>query len=147
MLDDGSTRVTNRAGRYRFSDVVPEAYQVSLVPESLPLSVRAAGPSHQDVSVKSGKSSEASFGLAAQGRASGLVYRDLNHNARRDADEPTVASIMVETADGTRALTDRRGRYVMVEHSPEAHALSIAEEQPFVEDLSDLRLLPLPDSD
>lgn len=104
----GPAGTTDANGAYRFTNVNPGTYEVSVV---LPAGYVAGGPTTRSVNVSSGGAGYASFALLAQGVVQGVIYEDRNGNGAQDSNESGVAGVSVALGNGPTTTTDAGGTY------------------------------------
>ncbi len=135
-LSNGLVVKTDIRGIYRFVDLKPGDYDVSLVISDLPANRLLTAANSQKVYVKAFKKENANFGVRSMNRFVGSVFIDENSNGQRDSGEEGIANVIIRMND-QKLYTDNEGRF-------ETDLSMISSELKTVVDLSSLSTDYLP---
>lgn len=135
-LGDDASQVTDLNGAYRFDDIAPGDYALSvgtanvqvaggLRIQTLPDGYVPSGPTVRTITLASGSSTQANFTLLAKGVIQGVVFDDLNSNGSQDAGEPGVPGATITRDDGATVASDSHGAYQFVDVEPDSYSLAI----------------------
>ncbi|MCB0023495.1 MAG: hypothetical protein KDD91_10725, partial [Caldilinea sp.] len=103
----GVTATTSLDGSYRFSNVSPGSYTLSI---AAPAGYVPSGQTTSTVNVAIGGSVQANFALQVQG-VLGVVFDDLNGNSQQDSGEQGIGGVSITLEDGPTATTSLDGKY------------------------------------
>lgn len=104
-LDDYKS-TTNKAGRCKFTSIVPGQYQFNIDISSLDLSLIPRMKLPLSLNISRGRLLKLEIPLLRAARASGLVYEDSNKDAKHDAQEKGAALVRVLLVSGASFIRD-----------------------------------------
>jgi hypothetical protein len=125
---DGSRYVvSDESGRYRVDNVRLGAHEINLDLLTVRADLTLLDGAQQAASLVQGRDSIVDFRLVRTGRASGLVWLDLNGNNRLDDGEPPLAGVRIVTGSSRDTLTDENGAFLIGDLPPGEHVILIDE--------------------
>lgn len=107
-IPGGGSVVTDANGAY---DVTRPAGDYNISLSGLPANTIIVGADSKDVTLTSGDSGYANFGLVSKGVIAGNVFHDINHNGTFDLHEEGIEGVYVTLSDGTFTATASDGTY------------------------------------
>ena len=128
----GQSATTAADGTYTFANAAAGTSNVTILPGQ---GASAVGPTMTAVTVAGtdGVVAGPTFGLRTSGKASGVVFTDLNGNGKQDASEPGFAGAVVSldlnidgTPEFTATSTDGTGAFAFNNLPDGVHKLSVA---------------------
>ena len=118
----GISTLTDDNGFYQYAGVVPGVYTIIMI---VPNGYAATGLAEHVVYLGSG-AAQANFSVQAMGTVQGVLYEDINGNARQDSDEPGLGGVPV-TLEGVGVVTSTlSGGYRFDAVTPGVYTLSTA---------------------
>ena len=121
-IPGGSSVVTDADGAY---DVTRPTGSYTISLSGLPANTLIVGSDTKDVTLNSGNSAHANFGLVSKGVIAGNVFHDINHNGTFDLHEDGVEGVYVALPDGTYTTTASDGSYSFTNRSNGTYAVSV----------------------
>jgi hypothetical protein len=94
-LEDGTSLITDTAGRFRFSSVPEGAHRLSIEERRIPVSFYMLTASHVDLRVEARKTSRADFPLISGSTISGRIMEDTNGSGKIDAGDSPLKDVLV----------------------------------------------------
>ena len=95
MLEDGSTTITDKDGKFKFSNVIEGFHRVSLDERRIPANFYIIEPTKKKIEVKARKTHKVNFILIEGATISGKVINDINRNKKIDKNEKGVKDVLV----------------------------------------------------
>ncbi|MGB9182376.1 MAG: hypothetical protein WCB68_24310 [Pyrinomonadaceae bacterium] len=125
---DGNRYVVSDAnGLFRIDGVRVGEHQVYLDLLSVRADLTLLDGAQQEATLLPDRDSIVDFRLVRTGRITGVVWLDLNGNARLDDGEQPLSDVRIVTGSGRDTLTDVNGFFVLADLPPGGHAILVDE--------------------
>ncbi|MFH1578357.1 MAG: SdrD B-like domain-containing protein [Candidatus Omnitrophota bacterium] len=125
FLGKKETSITDNNGYYEFPPLRAHKAYVSLDMQSLPSGFVLTVPPTQAVMVAHRQPVRIDFGITSRSEIYGIVFEDVDGNAKYTNQDKGIESIVLVLEDGSTAITDDEGRYRFANISPGEHVLRI----------------------
>lgn len=116
---------TNSDGYYEFKKIKGRTAYVLIDSPSIPEGYVVTTPLKQTVDIVNGATITVNFGVAAVSEVWGVVYNDVNGNSEIDPDDVGLANICIFLDSRTKVLTDKFGRYRLIDIVPGTHEIKL----------------------
>ncbi|RII28997.1 MAG: hypothetical protein CXR31_03765 [Geobacter sp.] len=114
LLEDNRKVVTDREGRYRFSDVVAGIHVVKLNERELDANINLLANANQRVEVKLRETTRVDYPVSYSGSMKGMVLIDTNGNGTADPADTPLPDILVYLADSNiNTFSDTDGNFAL----------------------------------
>ena len=104
-------QITDKSGYYKFKRVRARKAYVNLDASTLPSGFVLTVPVTQEASITHGHTLRLDFGVMARSEISGFVFEDIDGDGKYGLKDKGVSGVIITLEDGTKAITDDRGRY------------------------------------
>lgn len=111
-IDRKLSMLTDKEGRYKFTNVKGLKVSVLMELKDIPLGYISTSGNPQKVLIQSGKVSEVNFGITIKMKASGIVFNDLNGNKYFDEEDKGIPNVLISIGD-KGVITDSSGSYIV----------------------------------
>jgi hypothetical protein len=125
-LEDGSSAISDKEGRYEFSDVEAGSHYLSLEERKIPAGYNLVSPTRIEVKVERRKAARQDFLFISSGEISGRVLNDQNGDGGADPGEKGISDVLVYIGAGEiNTYTDEEGRYHFYNLSPASYTVTV----------------------
>ncbi|MBI4707125.1 MAG: pilus assembly protein N-terminal domain-containing protein [Candidatus Omnitrophica bacterium] len=124
-LGKNKFQVTDLFGYYKFKGVRARKAFVSLDATTLPRGYIVTVPLVQEVPIINHRTQKADFGVISETEISGCIFEDIDGNGEYTKEDKGVAGIVVTLEDGSKSITDVRGKYSFRNATPGEHAINV----------------------
>jgi hypothetical protein len=125
-LSNGQSALTDAQGRFEFTGLKPDLYDVTLPLAQFREPIRMTSPSSVSVELSEPKTVEVDFGVVNFARVMGNVFNDYSMDGKRNPDAPGLRDVQI-TLSGTkitrRVVTDSIGNFEINDLSPGEYRL------------------------
>lgn len=118
-------QVTDLFGYYKFKGVRARKAFVSLDTNTLPRGFILTVPLVQEVPILNHRTQIVNFGVTSETEISGFIFEDVDGNGENNREDKGLSGISVTLEDGSKSITDMRGRYSFRNASPGEHTIIV----------------------
>ncbi|MCM8793720.1 MAG: tetratricopeptide repeat protein [Candidatus Omnitrophica bacterium] len=117
--------ITDNRGYYRFPRVKARKAYVNIDPTSIPLGFVLTVPATQQATIAHGKKVRLDFGIISRSEIYGFIFEDKDGDGRFSTNDFPIRDVVLLLEDGSKAITDERGRYYFRKVEPGRHTLNL----------------------
>lgn len=125
-LEDGTLALSDKEGRYEFSDVEVGSHHLSLEERRIPAGYNLISPTMVKLEVERRGATRRDFLLISSGEISGRVINDQNRDGRIDPGEKGISDVLVYIDTGEEnTYADQEGGYSFYNLSPGRYTIAV----------------------